>query len=70
MKRFSPWGLVSEGEIQIMGRTHTVFDIGEFAVATFSYNQSVSKNYRNGVLLNSKSIRALAIFSGGSSAGF
>jgi len=28
MKRFSPWGLVSEGEIHIMGRTHTTFDVG------------------------------------------
>jgi DNA polymerase elongation subunit (family B) len=28
MKRFSPWGLVSEGEIHIMGRTHIVFDVG------------------------------------------
>ena len=28
MKRFSPWGLVSEGEVHIMGRTHTVFDVG------------------------------------------
>ena len=28
MKRFSPWGLVSEGEIHLMGRTHTVFDVG------------------------------------------
>ena len=28
MKRFSPWGLVSEGEIHIMGRTHVVFDVG------------------------------------------
>ncbi len=28
MKRFSPWGLVSESEVHIMGRTHTVFDVG------------------------------------------
>ena len=28
MKRFSPWGLVTESEIHIMGRTHTVFDVG------------------------------------------
>jgi DNA polymerase elongation subunit (family B) len=28
MKRMSPWGLVSEGEIHIMGRSHTTFDIG------------------------------------------
>ena len=28
MKRFSPWGLVSEGEIHLMGRRHTTFDIG------------------------------------------
>jgi len=28
MKRFSPWGLVSEGEIHIMGRSHTTFDVG------------------------------------------
>ena len=28
MKRFSPWGLVSEGEVHIMGRTHTTFDVG------------------------------------------
>jgi DNA polymerase elongation subunit (family B) len=28
MKRLSPWGLVSESEIHIMGRTHTVFDVG------------------------------------------
>ena len=28
MKRLSPWGLVSEGEIHLMGRTHTVFDVG------------------------------------------
>ena len=28
MKRFSPWGLVSENEIVIMGRTHTTFDVG------------------------------------------
>jgi DNA polymerase elongation subunit (family B) len=28
MKRFSPWGLVSEGEIHIMGRTNIVFDVG------------------------------------------
>jgi len=28
MKRFSPWGLVSEGEIHVMGRTQIVFDVG------------------------------------------
>jgi DNA polymerase elongation subunit (family B) len=28
MKRFSPWGLVSEGEVHIMGRSHTTFDVG------------------------------------------
>ena len=28
MKRFSPWGLVSEDEAFIMGRKHVVFDIG------------------------------------------
>ncbi len=28
MKRLSPWGLVSQSEIHIMGRTHTVFDVG------------------------------------------
>jgi DNA polymerase elongation subunit (family B) len=28
MKRFSPWGLVSEGEVHIMGRTHITFDVG------------------------------------------
>ena len=28
MKRMSPWGLVSEGEIHLMGRRHTTFDIG------------------------------------------
>jgi len=28
MKRFSNWGLVTEGEVQIMGRTHPVFDVG------------------------------------------
>jgi len=28
MKRFSNWGLVTEGEIHIMGRSHTVFDVG------------------------------------------
>ena len=28
MKRFSNWGLVSEGEIYINGRKHTVFDVG------------------------------------------
>ena len=28
MKRLSPWGLVSEGEVHIMGRKHTTFDIG------------------------------------------
>jgi len=28
MKRFSPWGLVSEGEIHLMGRRHTTFDVG------------------------------------------
>ena len=28
MKRFSPWGLVSEGEVHIMGRKHTTFDVG------------------------------------------
>jgi len=28
MKRMSPWGLVSEGEIHIMGRKHTTFDVG------------------------------------------
>jgi len=28
MKRFSPWGLVSEGEIVKMGRAHITFDIG------------------------------------------
>ena len=28
MKRFSPWGLVSEGEVNIMGRTHITFDVG------------------------------------------
>ena len=28
MKRFSPWGLVSESETYIMGRKHTIFDVG------------------------------------------
>ncbi len=28
MKRFSNWGLVTEGEVVIMGRTHPVFDVG------------------------------------------
>jgi len=28
MKRFSPWGLVSQSEIYINGRPHTVFDVG------------------------------------------
>ena len=28
MKRMSPWGLCSEGEVHIMGRTHTTFDVG------------------------------------------
>jgi DNA polymerase elongation subunit (family B) len=28
MKRFSNWGLVTEGEIHINGRKHTVFDVG------------------------------------------
>jgi len=28
MKRFSPWGLVSEGETYIQGRKHTTFDVG------------------------------------------
>jgi len=28
MKRFSTWGLVTEGEVHIKGRTHTVFDVG------------------------------------------
>ena len=28
MKRMSPWGLVSEGEVHIMGRKHTTFDVG------------------------------------------
>ena len=43
---------------------NTVFDIGEFAVATFSYDQSVSKNYKNGVLLNSKSIGSGTVSAG------
>ena len=28
MKRFSPWGLVSEGEMYIQGRKHIMFDVG------------------------------------------
>ena len=28
MKRMSPWGLVSEGEVHVMGRTHITFDVG------------------------------------------
>jgi len=28
MKRFSPWGLVSEGETYIQGRKHITFDVG------------------------------------------
>ena len=28
MKRFSPWGLVSEGEMYIQGRKHITFDVG------------------------------------------
>ena len=28
MKRFSPWGLVTEGEVFINGRKHTTFEIG------------------------------------------
>ena len=28
MKRMSPWGLCSEGEIHLMGRRHTTFDVG------------------------------------------
>ena len=28
MKRFSPWGLVTEGEMHIQGRKHITFDVG------------------------------------------
>ena len=28
MKRFSNWGLVTEGEVHLNGRKHTVFDVG------------------------------------------
>ena len=28
MKRFSPWGLVTEGEVFVQGRKQTVFDVG------------------------------------------
>ena len=28
MKKFSPWGLVTEGEIYINGRKHTTYDVG------------------------------------------
>ena len=28
MKRMSPWGLVSEGEVHVMGRTQIVYDVG------------------------------------------
>ena len=28
MKRFSPWGLVSEGEVYIKGRKQITFDVG------------------------------------------
>ncbi len=28
MKRFSPWGLVTEGEVSMNGRKHPVFDVG------------------------------------------
>ena len=28
MKRFSPWGLVTEGKIFIKGRKQTMFDVG------------------------------------------
>jgi DNA polymerase elongation subunit (family B) len=28
MKRFSPWGLVTESEMYIKGRKHTIFDVG------------------------------------------
>ena len=43
---------------------NTVFDIGEFAVATFSYDQSVSKNYRNGVLLETRNVGSGTVSAG------
>ena len=35
MKRLSPWGLVTEDEIYINGRKHTVFDIGGVTVLDY-----------------------------------
>lgn len=43
---------------------NTVFDINKFHIATFSYNQSVSKNYQNGVLLETKSVGSGTVTSG------
>lgn len=41
-----------------------VFETDQFHMATFSYNQSVSKNYKNGVLLNSKSVGSGTVTAG------
>ena len=35
---------------------NTVYETDRYSIATFSYDQSVSKNYKNGVLTNSKSV--------------
>ena len=37
MKRLSPWGLVSEGEVHIMGRKHTTFDIGGVTPVSYTH---------------------------------
>ena len=41
-----------------------VFETDQFHMATFSYNQSVSKNYKNGVLLNSRSVGSGTVTAG------
>ena len=57
MKRMSPWGLVSEGEIHIMGRKHTTFDVGGVTQLDYldlykKFTYKAQESYRLGYIAN------------------
>ena len=65
MKRFSPWGLVTEGETFIMGRKHITFDVGGvtqldyldlYKKFTYKAQESYRLDYIAGVELGQKKL--------------
>ena len=57
MKRMSPWGLVSEGEIHLKGRKHTTFDVGGVTQLDYldlykKFTYKAQESYRLGYIAN------------------